>query len=104
MEDVPLQSCRWDRLDGSLRRSDTLISAALWLADSKARPTPYVMVGRNGASDVADRGAYGFIGMETHFAILLAPDEADGKAATQFAASGFVANAAEQAATQDMVG
>ena len=30
------------RLDGSLRRSDTLISAALWLADSQARPTPYV--------------------------------------------------------------
>ncbi len=34
-----------------LRRSDTLISAALWLADSQARPTPYVMAGRDGASD-----------------------------------------------------
>ena len=34
-----------------LRRSDTLISAALWLADSQARPTPNVMVGRDGASD-----------------------------------------------------
>ena len=34
MEDVPPQPRRWDRLDGSLRRSDTLVSAALWLADS----------------------------------------------------------------------
>ncbi len=31
--------------------SDTLISAALWLADSQARPTPNVMVGRDGGID-----------------------------------------------------
>ena len=52
MEDVSPQSRRWDRLDGSLRRSDAFISAALWLlADSQARPTPYVMARRDGASD-----------------------------------------------------
>ena len=52
--------------------------------------------------DVADCGAHGFIGMEAHLAVLFAPDEADGETATQFAARGFVANAAEQAATQNM--
>jgi hypothetical protein len=36
----------------------------------------------------ADGGADGFVGM--HFAIFLTPDEADGKAATQLAASGLV--------------
>jgi hypothetical protein len=48
LEDVPLQSCRWDRLDGSLRRSDTLVSTALRLADSTARPTPNLMAGSDG--------------------------------------------------------
>ena len=43
--------------------------------------------------DVADRGAHGFVGMEAYLAILLAPDEADEKTTTQFAASGFVADA-----------
>jgi Integrase core domain len=32
-------------------RSDTLISAALWLADSQSQPTPNLMAGRDGASD-----------------------------------------------------
>src|ERR1700756_1244064 len=39
-----------------------------------------------------DGGADGLVGMEPHFAIFLTPDEADGKAATQPAASGLVAN------------
>ncbi len=30
-EDVPPQSCRWHRGDGSVRRTDDLISLALWL-------------------------------------------------------------------------
>ena len=33
-ENVPPQSCRWDRLDGPLCRSDTLVSTALRLAHS----------------------------------------------------------------------
>src|ERR1700732_2965118 len=32
VEDVPSQPRRWARLNGSLRRSDTLVSAALWLS------------------------------------------------------------------------
>ncbi len=40
--------------------------------------------------------------MEPHFTIFLTPDEADGKAATQFAASGLVANPAVEAGAQDM--
>ena len=47
-EDVPSQPRRWARLNGSLRRSDTLVSAALWLADSMARPAPDLMARRNG--------------------------------------------------------
>jgi hypothetical protein len=40
--------------------------------------------------------------MESHFAIFLTPDEADGKTATQLAASGLVANSAVEAGAQDM--
>jgi len=39
VEDIPPQPRRWDCLSGSLRRSDTLISAALWLVDYATRPT-----------------------------------------------------------------
>jgi signal transduction histidine kinase len=50
-EDVPSQPRRWARLNGSLRRSDTLVSAALWLADSMARPAPDLMARRNGTPE-----------------------------------------------------
>ena len=50
----------------------------------------------------ADGGADGLVGMEPHFAIFLPPDEADGKAATQLAAGGLVANPAVEAGPQDM--
>src|ERR1700740_2527083 len=40
--------------------------------------------------------------MGPHFALFLPPDEPDGKAATQLAASGLVANAAVEAGAQDM--
>ena len=48
VEDVPPQPRRWDRIDGSVCRSDTLLSAALWLADPMARPAPDLMAGRDG--------------------------------------------------------
>jgi hypothetical protein len=47
MEDVYSQPRRWDRCDGPLRRPDTLLSAALRLADSIARPAPDLMARRN---------------------------------------------------------
>jgi transposase InsO family protein len=50
LEDVPPQPRRWDRIDGPVCRSDTL-SAALWLADPPARPTPNLMAGSDGAPD-----------------------------------------------------
>src|SRR5689334_8410989 len=40
--------------------------------------------------------------MEPHFAIYLAPDEADRKGATQLAASGLVANSTVEAGAQDV--
>ena len=46
--------------------------------------------------DGTDRGQDGFIGMEAHFALLLAPDKAHWKAAAQFAASGLVADSAQE--------
>jgi len=52
--------------------------------------------------DVADRGAHGFVGMEAYLAILLAPDEADGRPRPQFAASGFVADASVETFPQIM--
>src|SRR5712671_2904211 len=39
MEDIPPQSCRRHRRDGSVRRADNLVSSALWTADRGARPT-----------------------------------------------------------------
>lgn len=48
MEDVYSQPRRRDRLNGPLRRSDTLISVALWLANSTAWPAPNLMARRNG--------------------------------------------------------
>ena len=50
LEDVPPQSCRWDRFNRPVCRSDNLISAALWLADFAPWPTSAVVVGRHGAS------------------------------------------------------
>jgi hypothetical protein len=52
--------------------------------------------------DVADRGTHGFVRMEAYLAILLAPDEADGKTTAQLAASGFVADASVETFPQDM--
>jgi hypothetical protein len=40
MEDVPAQPRRRDRIDGSLRRSEPLVSAALWLARSIPKDLP----------------------------------------------------------------
>src|ERR1700726_1931842 len=49
--DVPSQSCRRHRRDGSVRRTDNLVSAALWLADYGAWSTADFMVWRHSASD-----------------------------------------------------
>src|SRR6476659_4855110 len=38
LEDVPPQSCRRHRVDGSVRRTDDLISLALWLVNHGPRP------------------------------------------------------------------
>jgi hypothetical protein len=43
VEDVPAKPCRSDRIDGSVCCSDALLSAALWLGDSLARPAPNLM-------------------------------------------------------------
>jgi hypothetical protein len=43
--DVPSQPRRLDRIDGPVCRSDTLVSIALWLGDSLARPPPDLMAG-----------------------------------------------------------
>ena len=51
VEDLSPQPRRRDRIDGPVCRSDNLISAALWLADFTARPTPNVMAGSDGAPD-----------------------------------------------------
>src|SRR5579862_2155192 len=50
----------------------------------------------------ADGATDGFIGVKADIAILLAPDEAHGKAAPQFAARRLVADAAVEAGTQHM--
>ena len=52
--------------------------------------------------DRADGAGDGFVGMEQNFAILFSPDEADGQSAAQFAASGFVADAAIQPGANDV--
>ena len=57
---------------------------------------------RSARKDGTDRGQDGFIGMEAHFALLLAPDKAHWKAAAQFAASGLVAISAQEPRPQHM--
>ena len=51
LEDVPSQSCRRHRRDGSVRRTDNLVSFALWLIDHGAWSTTDFMVWRHSASD-----------------------------------------------------
>jgi transposase InsO family protein len=51
LEDVPSQPRRWDRLNGSLRRSDTLVSPALRLAHSMPRPAPNLTAGSDGTPE-----------------------------------------------------
>src|ERR1700726_2854054 len=51
LEDVPSQSCRRHRGDGSVRRADNLVPPALWIADHGARPATYSVVWRHSASD-----------------------------------------------------
>jgi hypothetical protein len=51
LEDIPSQPRRWDRLNGSLRRSNPLVSTALWLAHSMPRPTPNLMAGGDGTPE-----------------------------------------------------
>src|SRR6202035_1208023 len=51
LEDVPSQSCRRHRRDGSVRRTDNLISYALRLFDHGAWPTADLMVWRHSASE-----------------------------------------------------
>src|SRR3954451_21644092 len=51
LEDVPPQSCRRHRGDGSVRRTDDLISLALWLVNHGAWSTTGFMVWRYRASD-----------------------------------------------------
>src|ERR1700722_9738086 len=51
LEDVPSQSCRRHRRDGSVRRTDNLISSALWIADHGAWSTADFMVWRHSTSD-----------------------------------------------------
>jgi hypothetical protein len=51
LKDISPQPRRWDRVDGPVCRSDILISTALWLADSTARPPPNPMGGRGGTPD-----------------------------------------------------
>ena len=51
LEDVPPQSCRRHRRDGSVRRADNLVSFALRLVDHGAWSTTDFMVWRHSASD-----------------------------------------------------
>src|SRR5712671_2215234 len=51
MEDIPPQSRRRHRRDGSVRRADNLVSSALWTADRGARPTTDRIARRHSASD-----------------------------------------------------
>ena len=51
LEDVAPQSCRRHRGDGSVRRTDDLISLALWLVNHGAWSTTGFMVWRYRASD-----------------------------------------------------
>jgi hypothetical protein len=51
LEDIPPQSCRRHRGDGSVRRADDLLSSAVWPIDHGAWSTTDSMVGRHGAPD-----------------------------------------------------
>src|SRR6201987_5718815 len=51
LEDVPSQSCRRHRRDGSVRRTDNLVSSALRLVDCGAWSTADFMVWRHRASN-----------------------------------------------------
>src|SRR3979411_3287647 len=51
VEDVPAQSCRRHRRDGSVRRADNLVPSALWLVYHGAWATTGHMVRSNDASD-----------------------------------------------------
>src|SRR6266851_7743507 len=51
VEDVPPQSCRRHRRDGSVRRADNLVPPALWFIDHGAWQTTGHMVRSNNASD-----------------------------------------------------
>src|ERR1700730_15262980 len=51
LEDVPSQSCSWDRCDGFVRRADNLVSPALRLVDCGAWSTADFMAWRHSASD-----------------------------------------------------
>src|ERR1700730_13015038 len=51
LEDVPSQSCRRHCRDGSVRRTDNLVSSALRLVDCEAWSTADFMVWRHSASD-----------------------------------------------------
>src|SRR6201989_3279964 len=48
---VPSQSCRRHRGDGSVCRADNLVPPALWIADHGARRARYSVVWRHSASD-----------------------------------------------------
>src|ERR1700687_1898941 len=50
MEDIPPQSCRRHRRDGPFRRTDNLISFAIWLVDCGAWSTTDFVVWRHIAS------------------------------------------------------
>src|SRR5258706_5143718 len=52
LADVPSQSCRRHRRDGSVRRADNLVSFALRLVDCGPWPTADFVVWRHGASDL----------------------------------------------------
>src|SRR5258705_12397515 len=54
MEDIPPQSRRRHRRDGSVRRADNLVSSALWTADRGARPTTDRMARRHTAHPTAE--------------------------------------------------
>src|SRR5882757_2298450 len=51
VEDVPPQSCRRHRRDGSVRRADNLVPPALWFVDHGAWQTTGHMVRSNDASE-----------------------------------------------------
>src|SRR5258706_11230983 len=51
LEDIPPQSRGRGRCDGYVRRTDNLVSPALWIADHGARPATYSVVWAHSASN-----------------------------------------------------